>query len=177
MGRLLGYARVSTANQDAQLHLDALTKAGYYRNFTDTAAGDLESRPELDRLLGRIRPRRCSGGLTPGPPRSIHPSPIEHIDAFQERGIDFNSLQENIDTSSSGGRLVFNIFASLAEFERDLIRERTNAGLQATSTRGRTGGRPAYLSLDKLRTAKRLYEQLVQGVIAAQYRGKLRFKS
>lgn len=81
------------------------------------------------------------------------------MDSLQQQGIGFKPLQENIDTSSSGGRLVFNIFASLAEFERDLIRERTNAGLQAARARGRTGGRPAFLSPDKLRTAKRLYEQ------------------
>ncbi len=81
------------------------------------------------------------------------------MDALQQKGIEFKSLQENIDTSSSGGRLVFNIFASLAEFERDLIRERTNAGLAAARARGRTGGRPSSLSPDKLRTAKRLYEQ------------------
>jgi len=81
------------------------------------------------------------------------------MDALQQRSIEFKSLQENIDTSSPGGRLVFNIFASLAEFERDLIRERTNAGLQAARARGRTGGRPTALSPDKLRTAKRLYEQ------------------
>jgi len=68
-------------------------------------------------------------------------------------------LQENIDTSSSGGRLVFNIFASLAEFERDLIRERTKAGLQAARARGKVGGRPALLTADKLRTARQLYEQ------------------
>lgn len=84
---------------------------------------------------------------------------INHMDSLQQQGIGFKPLQENIDTSSSGGRLVFNIFASLAEFERDLIRERTNAGLQAARARGRTGGRPASLSPDKLRTAKRLYEQ------------------
>ncbi|WP_231587525.1 recombinase family protein [Corynebacterium comes] len=68
-------------------------------------------------------------------------------------------MQENIDTSSSGGRLVFHIFASLAEFERDLIRERTNAGLEATRARGRVRGRPPLLSGDKLRTAQKLYEQ------------------
>ncbi|AGF73823.1 hypothetical protein A605_14257 (plasmid) [Corynebacterium halotolerans YIM 70093 = DSM 44683] len=73
--------------------------------------------------------------------------------------MEFRSLQENIDTSSSEGRLVFHIFASLAEFERDLIRERTNAGLEAARARGRVGGRPPLLSGDKLRTARQLYEQ------------------
>ncbi|PRB66806.1 recombinase family protein [Arthrobacter sp. MYb213] len=159
MGHLLGYARVSTTDQDAQLQLDALTQAGCYRIFTDTASGSLESRPELDKLLDQIRPgdtlvvwRLDRLG------RSIRHL-IDHMDALQERGIDFKSLQENIDTSSSGGRLVFNIFASLAEFERDLIRERTNAGLAAARARGRTGGRPLSLSTEKLRTAKKLYEQ------------------
>lgn len=159
MGHLLGYARVSTGDQDAQLQLDALTNAGCYRIFTDTASGALESRPELDKLLDQIRPgdtlvvwRLDRLG------RSIRHL-INHMDALQQQGIEFKSLQENIDTSSSGGRLVFNIFASLAEFERDLIRERTNAGLAAARARGRTGGRPSSLSPDKLRTAKRLYEQ------------------
>src|SRR5699024_3672647 len=78
---------------------------------------------------------------------------------LQDRGIEFRSLQENIETSSSGGRLVFHIFASLAEFERDLIRERTNAGLAAARARGRTGGRPPLLTKDKLATARKLYDQ------------------
>lgn len=159
MGHLLGYARVSTTDQDARLQLDALTTAGCYRIFTDTASGAFESRPELEKLLDQIRPgdtlvvwRLDRLG------RSIRHL-INHMDALQQQGIEFKSLQENIDTSSSGGRLVFNIFASLAEFERDLIRERTNAGLVAARARGRTGGRPSSLSRDKLRTAKRLYEQ------------------
>lgn len=82
---------------------------------------------------------------------------IDQLATLQERGVEFRSLQENIDTSSSGRRLVFHIFASLAEFERDLIRERTNAGLEVA--RGRTGGRPPLHSGDKLRTARKLYEQ------------------
>jgi DNA invertase Pin-like site-specific DNA recombinase len=84
---------------------------------------------------------------------------IDQLGGLQERGIDSAHLQEAIDTTSSGGRLVFHVFAALAEFERDLIRERTNAGLQAARARGRSGGRPALLTKDKLRTARRLYEQ------------------
>lgn len=159
MGHFLGYARVSTTDQDAQLQLDALSAAGCYRIFTDTASGSLESRPELNKLLDQIRPgdtlvvwRLDRFG------RSIRYL-INHMDALQQQGVEFKSLQENIDTSSSGGLLVFNIFASLAEFERDLIRERTNAGLQAARARGRIGGRPSSFSPDKLRTAKRMYEQ------------------
>ncbi|MFJ2352683.1 recombinase family protein [Glutamicibacter sp. NPDC087673] len=159
MGHLLGYARVSTGDQDAQLQLDALTKAGCHRIFTDTASGSLESRPELDKLLDQIRPGdTLVAWRLDRLGRSIRHL-INHMDALQQQGIDFKSLQENIDTSSSGGRLVFNIFASLAEFERDLIRERTNAGLATARARGRTGGRPSSLSPDKLRAAKRMYEQ------------------
>lgn len=84
---------------------------------------------------------------------------IDQLAGLQDRGIEFRSLQENIDTSSSGGRLIFHIFASLAEFERDLIRERTNAGLKAARARGRVGGRRPLLTKDKLRTARKLYEQ------------------
>ena len=159
LGHLLGYARVSTGDQDAQLQFDALTKARCYRIFIDTASGALEPRPELDKLLDQIRPgdtlvvwrMDCLG-------RSIR-HPTNHMNALQQQGIEFKSLHENIDTSSSRGRLVFNIFASLAVFERDLIRERTNAGLAAAHARGRTGGRPATPLPNKLRTAKRLNEQ------------------
>lgn len=159
MGHALGYARVSTGEQDASLQHDALTAAGCYRVFTDTASGSLESRPELNKVLDQLRPgdtlvvwRLDRLG------RSIRHL-IDQLAALQEQGVEFRSLQENIDTSSSGGRLVFHLFASLAEFERDLIRERTNAGLKAARARGRTGGRPPLLTKDKLRTAHKLYEQ------------------
>ncbi|WP_211882342.1 recombinase family protein [Pseudarthrobacter albicanus] len=159
MGHLLGYARVSTRDQDAALQHDALTAAGCYRIFTDTASGSLESRPELTTVLDQLRPgdtlvvwRLDRLG------RSIRHL-IDQLAALQKRGIGFRSLQENIDTTSSGGRLVFHIFASLAEFERDLIRERTNAGLEAARARGRKGGRPSLLTMEKLETARRLYAQ------------------
>lgn len=159
MGHELGYARVSTNDQDAGLQEDALKATGCYRIFTDTASGALESRPELTKALDQLRPgdtlvvwRLDRLG------RSIRHL-IDQLAGLQERGIGFRSLQENIDTTSSGGRLVFHVFAALAEFERDLIRERTNAGLQAARARGRSGGRPALLTEDKLRTARRMYEQ------------------
>ena len=84
---------------------------------------------------------------------------IDQLNGLQERGIGFRSLQETIDTTSPGGRLVFHVFAALAEFERDLIQERTNAGLAAAQARGRTGGRPSLLTKEKLDTARRLYAQ------------------
>lgn len=159
MGHDFGYARVSTGEQDARLQHDALKNAGCYRIFTDTASGSLESRPELDKLLDQLRPgdtlvvwRLDRLG------RSIRHL-IDQMADLQDRGVAFRSLQENIDTSSSGGKLIFHIFASLAEFERDLVRERTHAGLQAARARGKVGGRPRLLSGDKLRTAQKLYEQ------------------
>jgi len=159
MAHALGYARVSTGDQDARLQHDALTAAGCYRIFTDTASGALQSRPELDKLLDQLRPgdtlvvwRLDRLG------RSIRHL-IDQLSELQDRGIEFRSLQENIDTSSPGGRLVFHIFASLAEFERDLIRERTNAGLAAARARGRTGGRPPRLTPHQVTTAKKLYDQ------------------
>src|SRR5690625_2588242 len=152
--KMTGYARVSTGDQDARLQHDALTAAGCYRIFTDTASGALQSRPELDKLLDQLRP---GGTLVVWRldrlGRSIRHL-IDQLSELQDRGIEFRSLQENIDTSSPGGRLVFHIFASLAEFERDLIRERTNAGLAAARARGRVGGRPPSLTGDKLATAK-----------------------
>src|SRR5699024_5662632 len=159
MAHALGYARVSTGDQDARLQHDALTAAGCYRIFTATASGSLESRPELDKLLDQLRPgdtwvvwRLARLG------RSIRHL-IDQLAGLQGRGAVFRSLRVNIDSCSSGGRLIFHIFASLAEFERDLIRERTKAGLEAARARGRTGGRPPSLSGDKLRTARKLYEQ------------------
>ena len=159
MAHALGYARVSTTDQDAQLQHDALTAAGCYRIFTDTASGALQTRPELDKLLDQLRPgdtlvvwRLDRLG------RSIRHL-IDQLSELQDRGIEFRSLQENIDTTTSGGRLVFHIFASLAEFERDLITERTNAGLAAARARGRVGGRPPSLTGDKLTTARKLYDQ------------------
>lgn len=166
MAHALGYARVSTGEQDARLQHDALTAAGCYRIFTDTASGALQSRPELDKLMDQLRPgdtlvvwRLDRLG------RSIRHL-IDQLSELQDRGIEFRSLQENIDTSSPGGRLVFHIFASLAEFERDLIRERTNAGLAAARARGRTGGRPPRLTKDQLTTARKLYDQ--QDITVAQ---------
>lgn len=159
MGELLGYARVSTTDQDAALQIDALKAAGCFRVFVDTASGALASRPELEKLLDQLRPgdtlvvwRLDRLG------RSIRHL-IDQLQALADRGVGFRSLQETIDTTSSGGRLVFHVFAALAEFERDLIRERTRAGLTAARARGRAGGRPPSLSADQARQARRMYEQ------------------
>ncbi len=153
-----GYARVSTLQQDEALQDDALQAAGCDRIFVDKASGKLESRPALDALLEQARPgdtvvvwRLDRLG------RSLRHL-IETVSELQRRDVAFMSLTENIDTSTPGGKLVFHLFGALAEFERDLIRERTLAGLAAARARGRTGGRPSVWTPEKQRTALALYE-------------------
>jgi DNA invertase Pin-like site-specific DNA recombinase len=155
---LLGYARVSTADQTAALQQDALTAAGCSRIFTDQASGATTERPALTDLLDHLRPgdtlvvwRLDRLG------RSL-PHLLSVVTGLAERGVGFRSLTEAIDTTTAGGRLVFSIFGALAEFERELIRERTQAGLSAARARGRVGGRPAKLTNDQVRTARKLYE-------------------
>jgi DNA invertase Pin-like site-specific DNA recombinase len=139
---LVGYARVSTTDQNLDLQNDALQAAGCERLFTDTASGAKAERPGLNQAL-----RECRQGDTlvvwklDRLGRSL-PHLVETVRNLADKGIGFRSLQENIDTTTSGGKLIFHLFASLAEFERDLIRERTNAGLSAARARGRKGGRP-----------------------------------
>ncbi len=154
---LVGYARVSTQDQTLALQQDALLKSGCERIFTDTASGARIQRTGLEEALGFVRPgdtlvvwRLDRLG------RSLKHL-IETVNTLQERGIGFRSLTENIDTTSSGGKLVFHVFGALAEFERDLIRERTQAGLAAARARGRTGGRPKLLDPRKVAIARSLY--------------------
>lgn len=159
MSVLLGYARVSTLEQNAELQQDALSAAGCWRVFTDHVSGAKEERPELGRVLEQLRDgdtlvvwRLDRLG------RSLRHL-IDVVAELSERGVGFRSITEQVDTTTSGGRLVFHVFGALAEFERDLIRERTLAGLQAARRRGRMGGRPALMTADKTTTARRMYEQ------------------
>src|SRR6266576_4771643 len=139
---LIGYARVSTLEQTLDLQKDALTKADCSKILTDTISGAKEERKGLEEALAFLREgdtlvvwRLDRLG------RSLK-HVLETITTLNKRKIGFRSLTESIDTTTSNGRLIFNIFASLAEFERDLIRERTKAGLAAARARGRVGGRP-----------------------------------
>lgn len=148
---LIGYARVSTAQQNLDLQERALKDAGCEKIFTDTISGATAARPGLDEVLEFAR----SGDTIvvwklDRLGRSIRHL-IETVQRLQERGIGFKSVQEAIDTTTSGGKLVFHIFGALAEFERDLIRERTQAGLQAARARGRNGGRPKALTAKDLK--------------------------
>ncbi len=156
-GYRLGYARVSTLEQNESLQHDALTAAGCERIFTDKASGKLEHRPALDASLDQVRPgdtvvvwRLDRLG------RSLRHL-LETVAELEQRGVGFASLTEQIDTSTPGGRLVFHVFGALAEFEAALIRERTMAGLAAARARGRVGGRPTVWTADKLTAARQMH--------------------
>src|SRR3954470_24691805 len=154
---LVGYARVSTTDQTLDLQRDALTKAGCTKIFTDTASVALTERKGFLEALDHVRAgdtlvvwRLDRLG------RSLKDL-ITRITELNDRKIGFKSLTENIDTTTSGGKLIFHIFGALEEFERDIIRERTSAGLEEARTRGRTGGRPKSLTSSKQALAQRLY--------------------
>jgi DNA invertase Pin-like site-specific DNA recombinase len=156
---LIGYARVSTHDQTLNLQQDALQKAGCTKIFTDTASGAKAERKGLEEALNYVRKGdtlvvwrldRLGRSLT---------HLITTMIDLEGRGIGFKSLTENIDTTTSGGKLIFHIFGALAEFERNLIRERTTAGLSAARARGRRGGRPRALTGKQLSIAQDLYDK------------------
>jgi DNA invertase Pin-like site-specific DNA recombinase len=154
---LVGYARVSTTDQTLDLQRDALTEAGCTKIFTDTASGAQTERKGLTEALSYVR---AGDTLVVWKldrlGRSLKDL-ITRITELNDRKIGFKSLTENIDTTTSGGKLIFHIFGALAEFERDIIKERTNAGLEAARTRGKFGGRPKSLTPEKIKLARRLY--------------------
>jgi DNA invertase Pin-like site-specific DNA recombinase len=143
---LVGYARVSTQDQDATLQRVALQGAGCEQVFEETVSGAQRDRPELKAALGYMREGdTLVVWKLDRLARSVRQL-IETVEGLEARGVGFRSLTENIDTTSPGGKLVFHLFAALAEFERGLIRERTMAGLASARARGRTGGRPRSLT-------------------------------
>lgn len=157
----IGYARVSTDDQTLDLQLDALRKAGGARIFRDTLSGAKAERPGLRDALDYLR---VGDTLVVWRLDRLGRS-LRHLIgtmiSLEQHGVDFRSLTESIDTTS-GGKFIFHIFGALAEFERDLIRERTHAGLVAARVRGRTGGRPkvtAFQDPRKLAAARRLYAE------------------
>ena len=155
---LIGYARVSTADQNPQLQLDALSRAGCEKVFLDRASGAKTDRLALKEALefGRQGDTLVVWRLD-RLARSV-PDLIQIADLLQQRGIGFQSLTEAIDTTSTGGRLIFTVLGAIAQFERDLIRERTSAGLAAARARGRVGGRPRLMTEEKLKAARRLLD-------------------
>lgn len=155
----IGYARVSTQEQNLDLQKDALKRAGCEKIIEDVITGKTEARSGLDRVKELLREgdalvvwRLDRLG------RSLKHL-IELMAELEKQKIGFQSLQESIDTTTPGGRLVFHIFGALAEFERNLISERTRAGLEAARVRGRKGGRPKKLSAEKRSLAIDLYNQ------------------
>lgn len=154
----VGYARVSTVEQNLDMQIEALEKAGCERIFTDKVSGTKSARLGLDQAIDFVRDGdilvvwkldRLGRSLT---------HLIDTVNQLESKGIGFQSLTEAIDTTTAGGKLVFHIFGALAEFERELIRERTKAGLEAARVRGRTGGRPRKLSKEQTQMMKEMWE-------------------
>lgn len=154
---LIGYARVSTIEQNLDLQIDALKEAGCEKIITDTVSGARVERPGLAKVKELLRKGdtlviwkldRLGRSLK---------NLIEWVQYLDSHGVALKSLKENIDTSTPTGKLVFHIFGALSEFERDLIRERTQAGLLSARARGRLGGRPKSLGEDKRELAMQLY--------------------
>ena len=169
---ILGYARVSTADQSLDGQRDALRAAGAGRLFADTVTGIARHRPELDRLLDQLR----AGDVVVVTKydrlaRSLKDL-LEIVEAIEAKGAGFRSLAEDIDTTTPAGRLVFHVFASIAEFERGRIAERTREGLEAARKRGRVGGRPPALSPSQRAEARRMRDEegRALGEIAALFR-------
>ena len=154
MNQRIGYARVSTDDQHLDLQRDALTRAGCSAIYEEAASGKSAARPELE---------QCRKALRAGDTlvvwrldrlgRSV-PDLVQIVADLERQGVGFESLTERIETGSAAGKLVFHVFAALAEFERGLIRERTQAGLAAARARGRAGGRRPKLDEQQVREIK-----------------------
>jgi DNA invertase Pin-like site-specific DNA recombinase len=152
----VGYVRVSKREQNPELQRRELEAAGCERIFEERISSRKETRPQLEAALDYCREgdvlviwRLDRLG------RSLKEL-IELVNGLKERGVGFKSLRENLDTTTPGGKLVFHVFASIAEFERDIIRERTMAGLEAARARGRKGGRKPVMDEKKIALARRL---------------------
>lgn len=151
---VIGYARVSTSEQSLDLQFDALRLAGASEIYEEKASGKSANRPELEHCLKALRPGdelvvwrldRLGRNLK---------DLIRIVEGLKDKAVSFRSVTERVDTSGPTGTLVFHIFASLAQFERSLILERTQAGMEAARARGRKGGRPPALDAEKARMAK-----------------------
>lgn len=155
----IGYARVSTTDQYLRMQEDALRSADCEEIYTDIASGVKSQRPGLDKAINYLREGdTLVVWKLDRLGRSIQHL-IQTITALQEKKIYFKCLQEAIDTTTSSGKLIFHIFSALAEFERDLIRERTEAGLKAARARGRMGGRPPLLDNRQINRMIEMYDE------------------
>lgn len=155
----IGYARVSTDDQTLDAQIDALTTVGAERIFKEKKSGKTRQRAELDKLLEQLR----DGDVVVVTKydrlaRSLRDL-IEIVEAIREKGAGFRSLGEDIDTTTPAGRLVFHVFGSIAEFERERIVERTKEGLAAARKRGRVGGRPSALNAEQKEAVRRMRDE------------------
>ncbi|MBJ9698311.1 recombinase family protein [Burkholderia cenocepacia] len=155
-GHIIGYARVSTADQDATMQRQALDAAGAMKVFEDVASGAKADRPGLAAALAYLREGDTLAVWRLDRLGRSLPHLVQTVAELERRGVGFRSLTENIDTTTPNGRLVFHLFAALADFERDLIRERTRAGLAVAAARGKKGGRRPVMTPEKLTKARAL---------------------
>jgi len=158
-GMIIGYARVSTNDQSLDTQTDALSVSGAEKVFADKISGSKYPRPELDRMLEQLR----DGDVVivtkyDRLARSLKDL-LEIVEDIGERGAGFRSLAEDIDTTTPAGRLVFHVFASIAQFERERISERTKEGLASARKRGRIGGRPPALSVAQKDEVRRMRDE------------------
>ena len=156
---IIGYARVSTDDQSLDSQTDALSTAGAEKVFADKISGSRRARPELDKMLEQLR----NGDVVTVTKydrlaRSLKDL-LEIVEAIRDRGAGFRSLAEDIDTTTPAGRLVFHVFASIAQFERERISERTKEGLVSARKRGRIGGRPPALSAAQKDEVRRMRDE------------------
>ncbi|WP_424930666.1 recombinase family protein [Amaricoccus tamworthensis] len=156
---IIGYARVSTDDQSLDSQTDALSVAGAEKVFADKISGSRRTRPEMDRMLEQLR----DGDVVTVTKydrlaRSLKDL-LEIVEAIRARGAGFRSLAEDIDTTTPAGRLVFHVFASIAQFERERISERTREGLVSARNRGRVGGRPPALSAVQKKEVRRMRDE------------------
>ena len=156
---ILGYARVSTADQSLDAQTDALAAAGAERVFADRISGTARKRPELQRMLDQLRPGDVVVVTKYDRLARSLQDLLEIVRTVQAAGAGFRSLAEDIDTTTPAGRLVFHVFASIAQFERERISERTREGLEAARRRGRVGGRPPALTPDQKTEARRMRDE------------------
>lgn len=184
----IGYARVSTKDQSLDLQIDALKQAGCKKIFQEKKSGKNIERSELNSMMGQLREGDIVVVYKLDRLGRSMKDLVSLISTMEKKKVSFTSLQDNIDTTSATGKLVFHIFSSLAEFERDLISERTKAGLESARARGRKGGRPKGLSKEAEKTAnaavtlyrsknfsiKEMCEQL--GISKPTFYSYLRFK-
>lgn len=155
----VGYARVSTTGQTLDAQVDALTRSGCERIFPETASGSRSDRPILAEALEYLRPGDTLVVMKLDRAARSLRHLLDIMETLSRRKVEFVSVTEALDTSSPGGKLVFSIFGAIAEFERSLIVERTQAGLAAAKRRGRTGGRPRKMTDEKVIAARKLLSQ------------------